>query len=541
MSKKTKLKSPENAERPELLDRDDLKPAYFLDHPRPKTRREFLSQGFLTLSAWAVLPNIYDLLIKSASANDCPVAGAGGLIPVIIFDGAGGLNVAASFPPMDRGGQLLANYGSLGLGSSSANWTRGTNDASRTLDDQFGAVLARNNDVIRNAAGGYQPRNNRGSGGLAEGFLRLPAAVRSRLKLSLVCTRSQSDSSQNPLNPVGLITRYAAYNGGQLPNPTGLSNSNCGGNSQCVVPNSLQALQIQNNTSIANALSLGTSMRAMSESQQRAAVKALERLSDTERARLSAMSGGDALANMVKCGIIKNADYVTAPSGIDPVQDATFLAAYNGLLTRDDGAQLYGAIAPALTNNNNDELRRGIAIYNCLKRNTGPTTVTFGGCDYHLGRTQNGTDNNSPDSIDLRVGATMARAVEAAAAMGTPLYFVLISDGATSTQNGTRVHGGDSDTRASALIGYYDPAATPDLLLPQIGAYTAGQAVDGTASIVGGGPVPFAFVAAYNYLKLNSAVVNRNMLDQFVQRARDFGIANEGELAKNLAFSKRSA
>src|SRR5258705_2336342 len=76
-----------------------LAPFRHASHPRPRTRREFLAQGFLTGAAYLVGPSLFGLFQSSearAQAISCGLGGAGNKIPFLVFDLAGGASIAGS-------------------------------------------------------------------------------------------------------------------------------------------------------------------------------------------------------------------------------------------------------------------------------------------------------------------------------------------------------------------------------------------------------------------------------------------------------------
>ena len=81
-------------------------PQFHTDHPRPVTRRELLSQGFMTGAAYTV-GGMGGLFAGAAHAqlapdvddqrlNVCRITDGAGKIPFICFDLAGGANIANS-------------------------------------------------------------------------------------------------------------------------------------------------------------------------------------------------------------------------------------------------------------------------------------------------------------------------------------------------------------------------------------------------------------------------------------------------------------
>src|SRR5450755_3836897 len=104
------------------------------EHPRPKTRREFLAQSFLTGGASVIMPSIFTLLANprvaqatpllvgdiQAAVTACNITAGSGMIPFICFDLAGGGNIAGSNVLVGGPtGQLdflsVAGYSKLGL------------------------------------------------------------------------------------------------------------------------------------------------------------------------------------------------------------------------------------------------------------------------------------------------------------------------------------------------------------------------------------------------------------------------------------------
>src|ERR1700742_839816 len=102
------------------------------DHPRPRTRREFLAQGFLTGAGTVIAPTLAGMLAypraaRATLASDiqtavsaCNITTGAGKIPFICFDLAGGGNIAGSNVLVGGPkGQLdflsVAGYSKLGL------------------------------------------------------------------------------------------------------------------------------------------------------------------------------------------------------------------------------------------------------------------------------------------------------------------------------------------------------------------------------------------------------------------------------------------
>src|ERR1700749_4027170 len=111
--------------------RDPNAPLKHADHSRPTTRREFVAQGFLTGAATVVGPSLVGLMADpkiaralspdiQTAVHNCGITTGAGKIPFIVFDLAGGGNIAGSNVLVGGPkGQLdflsVAGYSKLGL------------------------------------------------------------------------------------------------------------------------------------------------------------------------------------------------------------------------------------------------------------------------------------------------------------------------------------------------------------------------------------------------------------------------------------------
>src|SRR5580693_6742535 len=102
------------------------------DHPRPRTRRDFLAQSFMTGSATVIGPSLLGMLAAPRAAHatlagdisdllgPCNITTGAGKIPFICFDLAGGGNIAGSNvlvggPKRQLDFLSVAGYSKLGL------------------------------------------------------------------------------------------------------------------------------------------------------------------------------------------------------------------------------------------------------------------------------------------------------------------------------------------------------------------------------------------------------------------------------------------
>ena len=236
---------------------DVNEPLRHADHPRPRTRREFIRQGFMTGSAYvlgtggafslfanprqaraAIAPDLINL--ANSMPNDlCRLGGSAGMMPFICFDLAGGANLAGSNVLVgQRDGQehLLSTsgYNKLGLpgdvipGTNSTNVTTGM--AGAALNQPRLAA-----DYINDSLGLLFHQDSPLLFGLLQKFTSF---VANTVSGSVIPARSDNDTGNNPHNPMYAIAKAAGWLAGGFSGYTGEAvtligsrNSESGGNS----------------------------------------------------------------------------------------------------------------------------------------------------------------------------------------------------------------------------------------------------------------------------------------------------------------------
>src|SRR6202795_3444266 len=198
------------------------------EHPRPRTRREFLAQSFITGAATVVGPTLAGMLAyphaaRSASllasdlaqaVKDCNITTGAGKIPFICFDLAGGGNIAGSNVLVGGpNGQLdflsVAGYSKLGLpGSMVPNASVAGNNIDSTLGLRFHSDSAHLRGIKTRVKTASAMTNTSGT---------------------VIPALSQNDTNTNPHNPMYAIYQYGARGG--LLNLIGSDSSMSGGNS----------------------------------------------------------------------------------------------------------------------------------------------------------------------------------------------------------------------------------------------------------------------------------------------------------------------
>src|SRR5271163_5033974 len=200
-------------------------PLRLQEHPRPRTRREFLAQSFITGSAWVVGPSLLATLAAPHSARaslatdisallpPCSITTGAGKIPFICFDLAGGGNIAGSNVLVGGPkGQLdflsVAGYSKLGLpGSMVPN----ASTTGNFIDASFGLRYHSDSAHLRGMK------------------LRASAKAMAGTNGTIIPALSQNDTNTNPHNPMYAIYQFGARGG--LLNLIGSESSISGGNS----------------------------------------------------------------------------------------------------------------------------------------------------------------------------------------------------------------------------------------------------------------------------------------------------------------------
>src|SRR6516164_3060512 len=209
------------------------------NHPRPRTRRDFIAAGFLSGPAMVMAPAWLGALLKANRANagappldsdispllgqlECNVPASGIGLPFICFDLAGGANLVGSEVIVgQQGGQsnflTTAGYGKLGVPgnmvpSSSAN-----------IDSSLGLLWHADGAIQRGITSMITPTTAAGVNG------------------AVICAMSQNDTQNNPHNPMYGIAM--AGRKGQLLQLIGTQSSVSGGNSMAPMELIVPALQ----------------------------------------------------------------------------------------------------------------------------------------------------------------------------------------------------------------------------------------------------------------------------------------------------------
>ncbi|MGB6307255.1 MAG: hypothetical protein WBF89_05620 [Steroidobacteraceae bacterium] len=451
-------------------------PLRHADHPRPKTRRQFIAQSFMTGGATVLMPSIFSLLAdpRMASASPtlpvdiqntiaaCGITAGAGLIPFICFDLSGGGNILGSnVLAGGPGGQLdflsVAGYNKLGLPGTMVPNSSATGSF---VDSTFGLRYHSDSGHLRGMKS-----------------VVTTASAMTNTTGTVIPALSQNDTSDNPHNPMYGIYQVGAR--GALLNLIGSTSSVSGGNS--VAPPTMiniaaQPTKIADSTDsqgLVNTGQLSTLLPPPSNPNSVTDVTnvlmSMKRISDAKYSTVTAYGSGlpggastvanaNALAlgtaGTQACAYTKAAYLLNrypSPSAIDPDVDPNIVGS-SGIFTT---AQYQG---------NSDFQKTAAVMKLVIDGDAAAGTIELDGFDYHTGERATG------ETRDFSAGQCIGACLEYAARVGKPVMIYVFSDGSLAS-NGmidTSVAGrdkcvwtADNQNVAATYFLVYDPKAKP--------------------------------------------------------------------------------
>jgi hypothetical protein len=450
-------------------------PQYHADHPRPVTRRQFVSQGFMTGAAYtsgagimSLFSNPRDAMALSpdldAMVNTCQVGGAGAnKIPFICFDLAGGANIAGSNVLVGKeGGQTdflsTAGYKKMGL---PGDMIPGLIDPDLQLPyENFDLGLGFHLDSAfrRGILASLKQSGN-------EQFIN--GAV--------IPARSDNDTGNNPHNPMYGIAR-AGLGGiganGEILTLAGSENTDSGGNSmlpQALYDPELRPTKVDRPADVVNLIDTGDLVGILSKDDATAVMESIYRLTDKKMDQVNTGITRDSVVkDMVRCGYLKAADIAERFGDliIDPSKDPFIVdqpgAPGTGIFTEDE-FDLNGSDPRSAR-----EFQKTASIMKLVVNGfAGAGTIEMGGYDYHGGARAEG------EVKDERAGRCMGACLEYAARIGKPLMMYVFSDGSLSsngaidTSEAGRDKGewsSDNSSTAGSFFLVYNPGQRPKII-----------------------------------------------------------------------------
>ncbi len=465
-------------------------------HPRPVTRRDFMSAGFLGSSAVLIgssaMVNAFldpraaraatlAADVQALQQNCGIITNGAGKIPFICFDLSGGANLNGSEILIGgKGGQLdflsTAGYGKLGLpGDMLPNSPNAGAPGGNFIDTSLGAAWHSDGAILR----GIQSKAS--------------TAAQANTNGTAIAAMSQNDTQNNPHNPMYGI--YDAGADGSLLTLIGTQATTSGGNS--MAPAALINLavsptvvrQASDVTGLVNTGQLGTMFTDPNDAVQ--VLESTIRLSGGNSvgafggklgnvtAEAASASADTALKTQTRCSYVKSTVLVNQfgdPTTLNPDIDPQIVGA-SGIFTAAEYSQgnfkMTAAVMKMVVN--------GFA---------GAGTINLGGFDYHDGTRATGETRN------FNAGQCIGACLEYAKRMNKPLMVYVFSDGSLSSTGmiDTSAAGrgkfgwqGDNQSVAATFFLVYNPAGRP-VVNPaattpnQIGYYTADGSVATTSS-----------------------------------------------------------
>lgn len=445
-----------------------LKPMYHEGH-RLKTRRDFLAQGFLGMTAFALAPSALSMLSSSAHAAECAPDYLSALTPVIIIDLAGGGNIAGSNVMVGgAGGQMdfLANYASLGLPPEFHPSQTGK------INTEMGLAFHSDSGMLR---------------GIKE--VSTPEAL-ANTEGAIFCTTSDDDTNNNQHNPIYWLNKAGAK--GQLAQLAGMIQTDSGGNSTSPIESinpSVAPIRITSKQQALNLVSAGTVLNSFSEDKVKKIMNAASRISERKLENMSRRSLPEQIKALVGCGFSGSSDqlYKVTADKLNPDMDTTATSIFSRITN---------------TNIRNSSLPMTKLI---LDGYIGVGTITLGGFDYHDGTRTTG------DNRDRDLGQLIGAILELAKTKQKDVVVYVLTDGgvaAGGTVDGTGrfIWAGDSGQRSSTFMLVHKVSGKPSLRVKdkrQLGYFKANGAVESSALLTSNSVVTTSKAMVANYLALH--------------------------------------
>jgi hypothetical protein len=489
------------------------------DHPRPRTRREFLAQSFITGSATVIGPSLLAMLAAPRAARatstlapdiksllgPCSITTGAGKIPFICFDLAGGGNIAGSNVLVGGpNGQLdflsVAGYSKLGLpGTMVPN----PSTTGNFIDSTFGLRFHSDSAHLR----GIKTRVK-------------TASAMTNTSGTVIPALSQNDTNTNPHNPMYAIYQYGARGG--LLDLIGTQSSVSGGNSMSpptmIIP-AAQPTKVSSPADTQGLVSTGQLSTLLPHPADITNVlESMKRISDAKYGQVTAypsspalntaaLGTGAAAPGITGCGYTKAAytvDTYSSPSAVDASQDPIVVGPS-------------GIFSAAEFQSNSDFQATAAVMKLVIDGNAAAGTIEMGGFDYHSGNRMDG------EARDLNLGNCIGACLEYAARVGKPVMIYVFSDGSLASNGmidssvggrGKGVWTADNQSVAATYFLVYNPAgkpvpaqSNPEMSL-QLGSFNPDGSINTTGSPAGNNVPNLVQMVVLNYMALHGDAIN---------------------------------
>lgn len=446
----------------------------FLEGHKPRTRREFLAQGFMTAATFAMAPSILDLLSARAMAQSgvCSTGAGVSRTPVFIIDLSGGGNLPGSNIIVGgQGGQadFLPSYSTMGLPSDMHPALSG-----KTNSD-MGLMFHSDSGILRG--------------------IQNAASMQTRLQMdgAIFCNISNDDTDNNQINPIYWMNKAGAR--GSLLQLAGTRPGLSGGLSQAPAASidaQFAPVIITNADAAMNLVHIGDRFNNTPSTHVQSIMQASSRLSKNKIANISRRSFPDAIKNILGCSIENTANQVKNfnPQVVNPANDPVVMSAMNRISNTD----LRNWVTPIA--------KMVIDGY------VGAGTIELGGFDYHDSTRATG------ETRDYELGQLIGALTELASMKQKDLVIVILTDGGVSSPEkadntpagrGKFIWTGDSSDRSSTAMIVYKKDGRPNLRTNkrQVGWFTQHGGVYASANLTSNSTINVSKALVANYLALH--------------------------------------
>ncbi len=449
---------------------DDLNvPLYHQDHKKPRTRREFLSQGFISGMGTALFPCIGGVLLPMSTLKAATLADCGSPaqevtqnnnrisnpLPLICIDCAGGAALASNFMVGGPQGQMDDTVGTQGYGRMGL-----LPEMISDVNTEFGVALQADSGICR---------------GLLE---KTSATSRANINGFVMPCASNDDSNNNVLNPAHAICAAGAV--GSITALVGTRNSRSGGKSISLNESpTFQPTVITNSSDTTSLINGGgNGQNFIADAVSRISQMKLDRLQEEK-----------ALEDIIHCASLLSADTSSKledVSVLNPLTDPVITS----------------VLTPAELSNGVFD-RTAAIMKLVLDGFAAAGTIEVGGSDYHNGTRSRG------EAKDLQIGRVIGACLEAAAMKETPVMVFVFSDGACFSNGrldgtGKPVWTGDDGSKGLAAAMVYSPIAPQmrNAAAQQMGFFSPAGAVSVDGSPISANPATLCEAAVLNWCSM---------------------------------------
>ncbi len=484
-------------------------PLLLQEHSRPRTRREFVAQSFMTGAATVIAPTLAGMLAYPRAARAtlaadiqnavtaCNITTGAGKIPFICFDLQGGGNIAGSNVLVGGpGGQLdflsVAGYSKLGLPGSMVPNASATGSF---VDSSFGLRYHSDSAHLRGMK------------------LRASPAAMAGTTGTIIPALSQNDTNTNPHNPMYGIYQFGARGG--LLDLIGSNSSVSGGNSMApptMVIAAAQPTVVDSSADSKGLVSTGQLSTLLPNAADVTNVlESMKRVSDSKYGVVQAYPANAALntaaigpAGIQACSFTKAAyivDRYNNPAAVNPDVDPNIVGSS-------------GIFQTAEYQSNSDYQRTAAIMKLVIDGNAAAGTIEMGGFDYHSGNRMDG------EARDLNLGNCIGAVLEYANRVGKPVMIYIFSDGSLASSGmidnsvggrGKGVWTADNQNVAATYFLVFNPAgraqsaqSNPEMSM-QIGNFNPDGSQNTTGSPAGNNVPNLVQMVVLNYMALHSA------------------------------------